>query len=444
MAEKPDTSLSFWAERVVGLLILGGIIFACFWIARPLLGVLAWGALVAIALAPIHRMLARNFGNRPKVAATLLVLVLMALVILPLSFVPGAIESAADGIAQITNNWTELKLPPPPPWVGDLPLFGRRLAERWTAVSDLEELLRGVKPFLGPTFQWLAAQGASLGLAILEILVAIILVGVFLTTETGLTSTFHKIANRLGGVSAENLLEVAVRTVRSVAQGVIGTAIIQGFLSGVGFLMAGVPFAIALGVLSFGTAMLQIGTWLVWIPVAIWLFYQGETGWALFISVLGIIINVLDNLIKPLLIGRGAGTPIWVIFIGVIGGLLTIGFIGIFIGPLVMAAGYSIVMGWLSEEDGAHESRALDRPNPMFFRLSLGAGLIAATVVLQAPVHVRWLEHLQADRRAQTGGHGSQAWYHDSDMDPFSANSDCSRRHTLGDVLLRGRRITEL
>jgi predicted PurR-regulated permease PerM len=215
-----------------------------------------------------------------------------------------------------------------------------------------------MKPFLGPTFQWLVAQGASLGLAILEILVAIILVGIFLTTETGLTSTFHKIANRLGGVSAEKLLEVAVRTVRSVAQGVIGTAFIQGFLSGVGFLIAGVPFAIALGVLSFGTAMLQIGTWLVWIPVATWLFHQGETGWALFISVLGIIINVLDNVIKPLLIGRGAGVPLWIIFIGVIGGLLTIGLIGIFIGPLVMAAGYSIVMGWLSEEDGAHGSRA--------------------------------------------------------------------------------------
>jgi predicted PurR-regulated permease PerM len=120
--------------------------------------------------------------------------------------------------------------------------------------------------------------------------------------------------------------------------------------------IAGVPFAIALGVLSFGTAMLQIGTWLVWIPVATWLSYQGETGWALFTAVLGIIINVLDNVLKPLLIGRGAGIPLWVIFIGVIGGLLSIGFIGIFIGPLVMAAGYSIVVSWLGDEVKAHES----------------------------------------------------------------------------------------
>jgi predicted PurR-regulated permease PerM len=353
MAEKADTSLSFWAERVFGLLVLGAIIFACLWIARPLLGVVAWGALVAIALAPMHRMLARKFGNRPKMAATLLVLVLMALVIFPLSFVPAAIESAADGLARITNNWTELKLPPPPAWVADLPLFGRRLAERWTAVSNSEELLRGIKPFLGPTFQWLVAQGASLGLAILEILVAIILMGIFLATETGLTSTFHKIANRLGGASAEKLLEVAVRTVRSVAQGVIGTALIQGFLSGIGFVIAGVPFAITLGALSFGTAMLQIGTWLVWIPAAAWLSYQGETGWALFTTVLGIIINVLDNLIKPLLIGHGAGVPLWIIFIGVIGGILSIGLIGIFIGPLVMAAGYSIITSWLSQKDSS-------------------------------------------------------------------------------------------
>ncbi len=160
----------------------------------------------------------------------------------------------------------------------------------------------------------------------------------------------HKIANRLGGPAGENLLDVAIRTVRSVAQGVIGTALIQGAISGVGFVIAGVPFGVALGVLSFGTAMLQIGTWLVWIPAALWLSYQGETGWAIFTAVLGITVNVLDNVIKPLLIGRGAGVPLWIIFIGVIGGILTIGLIGIFIGPLVMAAGYSIVAGWLSEE----------------------------------------------------------------------------------------------
>ncbi len=356
MAEKVDTSLSFWAERAVGLLAIGAIVFACFWIARPLLGVLAWGALIAIALAPLHRVLARAGGNRPKAAATLLVLVLLALIIFPLSFLPASFEGAAKGIASVTNNWTELKLPPLPSWVSGFRPFGPTINERWTAVaSNSRELLAAVKPYLGPAFQWLAVQGGSLGLGILEMLLSIILAGIFLSTEAGTTSAFHKIANRLGGASAENLLEVGVRTARSVAQGVIGTALIQGFLSGIGFVIAGVPFPITLGVLSFGTAMLQIGTWLVWIPTALWLFYQGETGWALFTTVLGIIISLLDNLIRPLLMA-GAGVPLWIIFIGVTGGILTLGFIGIFIGPLVMAAGYSIITSWLSEEQGRSKS----------------------------------------------------------------------------------------
>jgi len=285
-----------------------------------------------------------------------LVLVLLALIIFPLSFLPTSFEGAAKGIASVTNNWTELKLPQLPSWVSGFRPFGSTINERWTAVaSNSRELLAAVKPYLGPAFQWLAVQGGALGLGILEMLLSIILAGIFLSTEAGTTSAFHKIANRLGGASAENLLEVAVRTARSVAQGVIGTALIQGFLSGIGFVIAGVPFAIPLSVLSFGAAMLQIGTWLVWIPVALWLFSQGETGWALFTTVLGIIISLLDNLIRPLLMA-GAGVPLWIIFIGVTGGILTLGFIGIFIGPLVMAAGYSIITSWLSEEQGRSKS----------------------------------------------------------------------------------------
>ncbi|WP_119270570.1 AI-2E family transporter [Taklimakanibacter deserti] len=351
MSADAPASLSFWAERTVGLLAIGIIVFGCFWIARPLLGVIVWGALIAITLAPLHRMIARALGNRPKWAAALLVLVLLALLVVPLSLLPGSIERAIDGISRITNNWTELNLPPPPAWVGDLPLFGPKISEKWAALSsNSQALLTNVKPFVGPAFQWLAAEGASLGLSVLQILISIILAGIFLVSESGTTAAFERIAHRLAGVSGQNLLKLAVRTVRNVAQGVIGTALIQGALSGIGFAIAGIPLALALGVLSFGTSMLQIGTWLVWIPAALWLSYQGESGWALFTAVLGIIINVLDNVIKPLLIGRGADVPLWIIFIGVIGGILTIGFVGIFIGPIAMAAGYTILTSWLSEE----------------------------------------------------------------------------------------------
>lgn len=355
MSAQAPASLSFWAERAVGLLAIGIIVFACFWIARPLLSVLVWGALIAVSLAPLHRMIARMLGNRPRWAAATLVLVLLALLVVPLSLLPGSIERAINGISRLTNNWTELNLPAPPAWIGNLPLFGPQISAKWTSLSsNSQELLTNVKPFVGPAFQWLAAQGASLGLSVLQILISIILAGIFLVSESGTTSALERIAHRLGGVSGENLLRLAVRTVRNVAQGVIGTALIQGTLSGIGFAIAGVPLALALGVLSFGTSMLQIGTWLVWIPAALWLSYQGENGWALFTAVLGVSINILDNVVKPLLIGRSADVPLWIIFIGVIGGILTIGFVGIFIGPIIMAAGYTILTSWLSEEAQRH------------------------------------------------------------------------------------------
>lgn len=356
MSVTTERSLSFWADRIVGLIVVGAIIFACFWIAAPLLGVLAWGALIAIALAPLHWRLTSTTGDRPKVAATLIVLVLWVIVIIPLSYLPGSFDRATEAAAALTKDWTELRLPPLPSWIADFPLLGAAIGEKWTdAAGASRNVMANLKPYLGPAFQWLTAVGASLGVAVVQMLLSIILAGVFLATEGSTTTTFQTIGRRLGSETGEGLVDVAVRTVRSVAQGVIGTALIQGILSGISFAIAGVPFAVPLGVLSFGTAMLQIGTWLVWIPVDIWLSSQGETGWALFIAVIGVIINILDNVIKPLLIGRGAGVPLWIIFIGVIGGVLTMGIIGIFVGPLVMAIGYSIVSTWLKEDmaDGA-------------------------------------------------------------------------------------------
>jgi predicted PurR-regulated permease PerM len=354
MSTGAGESLGYWAERVVGLLVIGVIILACFWIAWPLIGVLAWGALIAVALYPLCRRLASTIGDRPKTAVVLIVLILLILVIIPLSYLPGSFDQATEAISALTNDWTELKLPPPPAWVADFPLVGSTIGEKWAAAAEgSRNVLVSLKPYLGPAFQWLAALGASLGLAVVQMLLSIILAGVFLATQGSTTETFQTIGRRLGGDTGENLVDVAVRTIRSVVQGVMGTALIQSILSGISFVIAGVPFAVPLGVLCFGTAMLQIGTWLVWIPAAVWLSYQGETGWAIFVTVSGIIINILDNVVKPLLIGRGAGSPIWIIFIGVIGGVLTMGIIGIFIGPLVMAIGYSIVGNWLGEESSS-------------------------------------------------------------------------------------------
>ncbi|HKG73173.1 MAG TPA: AI-2E family transporter [Aestuariivirgaceae bacterium] len=337
-------------DRVLAIVLASALILAGLWIARPLYGVLVWGAFMAVALTPLHCNLTALAGGRPKIAAAAIVLTLLAIIVVPLCFLPASFENARNQLST-TNSWTELRVPPMPEWIGNIPFFGAKIAGEWTAaIADSKPFLASVKPYFGAMLRWLATMGASIGIVILQLLLSVVLAGIFMVTEATTTTLLHRIAARIGGTSAENLLDVAVRTVRSVVQGVIGTALIQGLLTGIGFMIIGVPFAAALGIFSFGTAMLQIGTWLVWVPVALWLSYQGETDAALFTAVLGVIINILDNVIKPLLIGRGAGVPLWVIFIGVIGGVLSTGLIGIFLGPLIMALIYSVVLNWLSQQ----------------------------------------------------------------------------------------------
>ena len=351
MPMRSDQRAGFSAERAVAMLAVGAILAACLWIALPLLSVLAWGALIAISLAPLHRLLARAFGGGQKAAAVVLVLALLLLVIVPLSFLPHSIEQAVKRLSALTTGGTSIVLPPAPVWLEQIPLIGPKLQGFWMQASaNSSKLLEYVQPYLGPAVQWIAVQGANLGIAVLQMILAIVLAGIFLSTEAKTTPTLQLIADRVGGRPGGDLLIVAVRTVRSVSQGVIGTALLQGILSGIGFAMAGVSYAVALAALSFVTAMMQLGTWLVWIPIALWQSYQGETGWALFTAVLGVFINVLDNVVKPILIGRRAGAPMWVIFIGVLGGVLTLGLIGIFVGPLITAVAYSLLTIWLSQQ----------------------------------------------------------------------------------------------
>jgi predicted PurR-regulated permease PerM len=202
--------------------------------------------------------------------------------------------------------------------------------------------------------QWLLAKGAQLGLTLLEFVLALVFTGILYVTGESFIALVKKFAMRIGGESSLNLLSVAVQTIRSVAFGVIGTALIQALLSVGSFVIAGVPGVAVLGLFCFVVAMLQIGTGLVWIPVAIWLAYQDQKSWAFFVVASGLIINIMDNFIKPYLISRqGAGIPTILIFIGVLGGLIAWGFLGIFLGATLLAIGYTVLRSWLDQPNSA-------------------------------------------------------------------------------------------
>src|SRR5262245_53072734 len=219
---------------------------------------------------------------------------------------------------------------------------------------DMGAAMAKLEPCIMTETRWLLDKRLQLRVPLLEFLVVVVFTGILYVTGESIAALVKRFAVRVGGERSLNLLPVAVQTIRSVAFGVIGTALVQAVLSVVSFIIAGVPGVAVLGLFCFVSAMLQIGTGLVWIPVALWLAYQDRTGWAIFIVVSGLFINIMDNFIKPYLISRqGAGIPMLLIFIGVLGGLIAWGFLGIFLGATLLAIGYTVLRSWLNQAASA-------------------------------------------------------------------------------------------
>jgi predicted PurR-regulated permease PerM len=342
-------------ERTIALFLIAALFLACLQITAPFLRALTWAIIMAVSTWPLFLHLHRKLGERKKLAAAVMTITLALAFLLPGVLLVASLTDSVQSIAALATDLTTLKLPDPPAWVTGLPVVGERIASVWrSAKMDIGATMEQLQPYIITATQWLLAEGAQLGLALLEFLLAVMFTGILYVTGEGITVLVKQFATRVGGESSLNLLPVAVQTIRSVAFGVIGTALIQAALSVGSFIIAGVPGVAVLGLFCFVSAMLQIGTGLVWIPIAIWLAYQDQTGWAIFIVVSGLFINIMDNFIKPYLISRqGAGIPTMLIFLGVLGGLIAWGFLGIFLGATLLAIGYTVLRSWLNQAASA-------------------------------------------------------------------------------------------
>jgi predicted PurR-regulated permease PerM len=338
-------------ERIIALFLIAGLFFACLQITAPFLRAFTWATIMAVSTWSLFLRLRHRLGERKKLAATVMALILALAFLLPGVVLVASLTDSIQSVAALATDLTTLQLPDLPSWVTGLPLVGERITSVWqSARMDMGTALEKLQPYIIAASQWLLAEGAQMGLALLEFLLAIIFTGILYVTGESITAFVQRFATRVGGESSLNLLPVAVQTIRSVAFGVIGTALIQAILSVGSFVIAGVPGVAVLGLFCFVFAMLQIGTGLVWLPLAIWLAYQDQRGWAIFIVVSGLTINIMDNFIKPYLISRqGAGIPTMLIFIGVLGGLIAWGFLGIFLGATLLAIGYTVLHSWLSQ-----------------------------------------------------------------------------------------------
>ncbi|WP_085705166.1 AI-2E family transporter [Pseudomonas sp. B8(2017)] len=335
-------------DRLLVQILLLALLGAGLWVMAPFISALLWGAILAFASWPLMRLLTRALGGRETLAASLLTTAWILIVALPLVWLG---FNLADHIRDATAFVRDVQvdgLPDAPAWLGGIPLVGERLVSWWQSLDQQgAALLASVKPHLGQMGNWLLARSAQIGSGVLELTLSLVFVFFFYRDGPRLSAFVLRLLHRLMGDRAEYYLELVAGTVQRVVNGVIGTAAAQGVLALIGFLIAGVPGAIVLGLVTFMLSLIPMGPPLAWIPATGWLVWKGEYGMAVFLGVWGtFIISGVDNVLKPYLISRGGNLPLVIVLLGVFGGLIAFGFIGLFIGPTLLAVGYSLLLDW--------------------------------------------------------------------------------------------------
>lgn len=341
-------------DRLLVQILLLALLGACLWVMAPFWSALFWGAVLAFASWPLMRLLTRALKGRESLAAGILTLGWMLLVAAPLVWLG---FNLADHVRDATVFVKDVQvdgLPDPPTWLGSIPLVGERLVGYWTTIDQQgAALLASIKPYLGQVGNWLLARSAQIGGGILELTLSIVFVFFFYRDGPRLAAFVLSLLERLIGDRAQYYVDLVAGTVQRVVNGVIGTAAAQAILALIGFLIAGVPGALVLGIGTFLLSLVPMGPPLIWIPATAWLAWKGEYGMAVFLGLWGtFIVSGVDNVLKPYLISRGGNLPLVIVLLGVFGGLLAFGFIGLFIGPTLLAVAYSLVLDWVADSRG--------------------------------------------------------------------------------------------
>jgi len=335
------------------VLVIGGLIAASFWILRPFLGALIWAIMIVVATWPLMVGVQRGLGGRRWLAVTVMSVILLLVLVVPLSAAIGTIVSHADDIVGWAKNLREFKLPPPPSWLPDLPLVGPRAVKLWQEVGaeGFPAVAAKVSPYASGLTAWFVSQMGSFGALFIQFLLTVVAAAVLYAYGEHAADQALRFGERLGGERGVGAVRLSGQAIRGVARGVVLTALAQTLVGGIGVWVAGVPFAAILTALMFLLAVAQIGAALVLLGPVVWLYWSGSPGWGTFLLVVAVIAGTLDNVLRPLLIKQGgADLPILLIFVGVIGGLISFGLIGIFIGPLVLAVTHTLLQTWLYQE----------------------------------------------------------------------------------------------
>jgi len=339
------------AERILMGLLIGGIAFGCGFVLYPFFSALLWAAILVFATWPVCLWLERNLRLPKPAVATLMVALTAVVLVLPLAL---AAPSGAEDVKTLRLSleaWLAA-MPPAPHWLYKLPVAGPALTDTWNAwAGDFSAITAFFRPYLG----LMAERGLSvlLGVAggVAQLAVALFAAFFFWLSGEALSANLQMLAHRVAGRYAPQLIAATANTVRGAVYGILGTAILQGFLTAFGLAMAGVPRAVLLGTVAAFMAVLPIGAPLIWLPAALWLLSDGHTGSGVFLLIYGVVVvSGADHLVRPYFIARGAKLPFLLTVLGVLGGVLAFGVLGIFLGPVLLGVGFTLVMEFIRVE----------------------------------------------------------------------------------------------
>jgi len=357
------------ASSLLEVFIRAGLIFAlavlCYQIFAPFLTLMVWAVILAVALHPLQQFLAAKMGGKQGLAASLIVILGVVLIVGPTALL---MSSLGDSIQQLVHDVQNdaLEIPAPPDSVAGWPVVGERVHAIWSqAHDDLPALVRSMQPKIGDLAKSALAFVASIGGGLLQFLASFIIAGILMAFgESGSRGSLAIFERMFGPARGAEFASLSTATIRAVAQGVIGVAFIQAIVVGLCLLIAGVPWAGVLAVVVLVLGIAQIPALIVTLPAIGYIWWLGDHGnvAAIVYSILIFAAGMTDNVLKPLMLGRGVDAPMPVILLGALGGMAAAGILGMFVGATLLALGYQLFMGWVGTNRPAEIPQEAAKP----------------------------------------------------------------------------------
>jgi predicted PurR-regulated permease PerM len=335
-------------ERKIAATVLIALVVGALLVLRPFISATLWAVVLCVSSWPLYCRLLGWLGNRRTLVAFIMALAMILVVLLPFVVVGVSVGDNIKDVTAAVQKWTIGGPPDPPAWLAKVPVIGQKATERWRAVTaDTAQFRAKAGELFQEATPKLLRAGLAVGAGLMQLALSVF-IAFFLFRDGGwLGERVTIAAGRIAGDRGKHLLALAASTIRSVVYGILGTALVQGITTGIGLLIAGVPNVALLSLLAFFSSVVPVvGPALVWLPAALWLFAKGATTWGIFLIIWGAAVNQIDNFLKPFLISKGSDMPFILIFFGVLGGAMAFGFIGVFLGPTLLAVIYRLLVEW--------------------------------------------------------------------------------------------------